>query len=87
MSEHLGSEETYEALTRLVRVLSGDPALLEWFEGLAKMASIARRNEVFRMHQELLGGGQEVSEDVVVPLKLLADDRVFEAAVHAINEA
>ncbi|GEM_PF-2101205 len=83
MSENPGTDETFDALTRMVRVLGDDTELSEWFVGLGLLSSVDRRNEVFRMHEDLLSQDPAASDDVVAPLKLLADDRVFAAAQQA----
>jgi len=83
MNENLGSDETYGALTRMVRALRDDAVLSGWFGELCRLSSVERRNEVFRMREELLVRQPLASDDVVVPLMLLADDRIFEAAQQA----
>jgi hypothetical protein len=83
MSGHLTPRQTYDALTDMVLALHDDPALSEWFEMLGDLSSVQRRNEVYRMRLELLESDPEAPEDVVVPMLLLADDRVFQAAHQA----
>jgi hypothetical protein len=83
MSGRLSRHQTYDALTDMVLALHDDPALSEWFEKLAGLSSVQRRNEVYRMRLQLLDSDPEAPEDVVVPMLLLADDRIFQAARQA----
>jgi hypothetical protein len=79
MPRSFDSNQAYDALTTMVLAIHDDAALSNWFERLACLSSVERRNEIYRLRSEM----QLEPESATVPLSLLSDDRVFRAAQQA----
>jgi len=80
MSKRLSDDEVHEALTTIVLAIHDDRKFSRWFERLAQLSAVQRRNEIYRMREELHTGGHKVREDIVASMSLLAEDQVFKAA-------
>jgi len=85
MSGRLSHDELYEALTSMVLALHEDPALAEWFENLERLPAVQRRNQIYHMRLKLAESEETAPDEVLMPVTLLADDRVFEAACRAFH--
>jgi hypothetical protein len=75
--------QSKEQLALVLQVVKHNPALLSWFRGLAHLPDPSRASEV----QRLVGAMKANHEDetLVTTLQLLADAKLFRAAMQAIE--
>jgi hypothetical protein len=77
-------DSAFEGLARFVHVIGKDAALQERFCGLAKLSPAQRFNEIHIMAEQM--AAERKDPDLVSLFRLLADARVFEAALVALRE-
>jgi hypothetical protein len=78
------SDSALEKLTRMVQVFGEDQELLDWYNSLGQMSTVARRNAIFSMIDKMTA--RKTDNDLVSSLRLLTDSRVFDAVRLALQE-
>lgn len=77
----LNHDSALDNLARMIQVIQNDPGLRKWFCELANKSAVERRNEIFSAVERMrMEGGDE---DLAATFHLLADSRVFDAALLA----
>jgi hypothetical protein len=79
------ADAALESLARLVLVVGGDAALQQRFSRLAKLSPVQRANEIHIMAEQM--SSEKKDPEMVAVFRLLADARVFEAALVALRES
>jgi len=72
-----------DGLTNLILAIGQDGKLRLWFENLAKIPWWERRNAILEMGERFKSQGEDTA--FVSSVKLLAEPRVFEAALRALR--
>jgi hypothetical protein len=67
----------------MVLAIRDDSGLSRWFESLKRLRIGERRIEVYRMRRKLMGLDAGEADEMAAYLVLLADERVFSAALTA----
>lgn len=83
MTDH--ADSAFDSLTKLVQVIGRDRNLFEWFRQLDQMSADERRNQIFRISDQMTAA--EKDPDIVKAFRLLADPRMFDAARLALQDS
>jgi hypothetical protein len=67
----------------MVLAIRDDSGLSRWFESLKRLRIGERRIEIYRMRRKLMGLDAGEADEMAAYLVLLADERVFSAALTA----
>jgi hypothetical protein len=67
----------------MVLAIRDDSGLSRWFETLKRLPIGERRIEIYRMRRKLMGLDAGEADEIAAYLVLLADERVFSAALTA----
>jgi len=78
------ADSVADSLTTLVQVIGRDRNLSQWFRRLDQMSAIERRNQVFKISEQMTNDGKD--RDAVDAFRLLADTRIFDATRLALRE-
>ena len=83
MTPRLNREDVTEGLTTMVLAIHDDRKLSGWFETLKHLSAPQRQVELFRMRRMLVSSCSGDADEISGYLALLADDRIFAAALLA----
>jgi hypothetical protein len=78
------ADSAIDNLAAFVQAIAGDPKLRERFGRLAQMSPTQRFNEIHIMAHSMAAGGEDA--ELIASLRLLADARVFGAAMAALRD-
>jgi hypothetical protein len=85
MNEPTDINQVLENLATLALVVRDDAGFRTWFRQLERLTALERRNEVYRMVEQIRSSRPGENPDVVRAFGMLADERVFAAAQQAIR--
>jgi hypothetical protein len=80
----LDRESALDNLAGFIQAISEDGKLRGRFSGMAKMTSAERFNQIQFMAHEM--SAERLDPDLIASFRLLADERVFEAAKAALRD-
>jgi hypothetical protein len=78
------ADSALDNLAAFVQAIAGDPTLRERFCRIAKMSPTQRFNEIQIMAHRMAAEGEDA--ELIASLRLLADARVFGAAMAALRD-